>query len=126
MKRHLSEAETDARGWRCCHYSYCLPFQTKAKADYYRDRSASMTIPGWFERVYLPWATGDARQRAALEDKFRGVHNWTPDCRAGHGCRDSYTRPWTGEHPEPIARRLPALRAQFAEELRLCQEAERV
>jgi hypothetical protein len=125
LHRSMSEDDTDARGWRCCHYSYVLPQQTRAKYDYYRDRSASMTVPNWFERVYLAWATGDAETRRAIESANCGVHNWLPKDREAHGCRDSYTRRWAGDHPEPIARRLPALRARFDEELRLCQEAQR-
>jgi len=124
--RHAGIDHTGMRFWRCNHYSYCLPLQTSRKADYYWARCPSMNIGDWFERVYLRWATGDEATRQAIEADNYGVHNWLPCVRESHGCRDSYTRPWTGEHPAPIARRLPALRAQFAEELRLCQEAERV
>jgi hypothetical protein len=116
--RHLDCDATDALGPRCCHYSYCLPDQTRRKWEYYHDRDTGACIPDWYQRVYLAWANGDAAARADIERRYLGVHNWTPARRHGEvGIADCYTARFHGEHPPSIARRLPMLRARFAAEL---------
>lgn len=107
--RHLTPNKTDKMGVRFWHYSYCLPFQMRAKADYYRFRNPRGTIPNYFEQVYLPWVHGDDAEKSRIEQRYRGVHN-----ERGHV---AYTQPFTGEHPEVIARRLPELHERFAREL---------
>lgn len=108
--RHLGRNESERRFGRFFHYSYVFPQQLKDKTDYYH--SWSQTLPNYFERVYLPWVRGDARQKQAIEHTFDGVHDWLPQRRG-----PCYTAPFNGEHPQVIQDVLPQLRARFAKEL---------
>ncbi len=111
----------DGRPWRdhrhwdapyaFAHYSYVFPKAVKAKIEYYAAYFGG-TIPDYRERVWLPWARGDAAERQRIEDEFDGVHEYLPSRRGQ--CR---TTPFTGRHPEVIEKRLPELRARFEREL---------
>ncbi len=119
LKRHLSEDEADAHGWRCFHYSNCLPMQTLRKWKYYEARSPDAYIHDWFNRVYLPWAHGTPAERAAIETAYQGVHNWLPRVRLHNvGDATSYTRRYYGSHPAAIERRIDSYRARFEAELK--------
>ena len=100
--------------WDCeerfYHYSYVFPDAVKAKAEYYASRGG--TIPQWFERIWLPWVLGNPKERSRIENNFDGVHEWIPMRRG-----DARTRPFAGEHPLVIQKRMPELQARFEREL---------
>jgi len=108
---HLGHNDTDSLGLRFYHYSYVFPSQMKAKAEYYAEMGG--TIHNYYNRVYLPWVMGDSKEKHRIETIYNGVHNWTIDRRGA--CK---TAPFTGEHPEEIARVMPELVARFNEELK--------
>lgn len=101
---HLPCDLTRAMQLRFFHYSYVWPSQMKMKAAYYADMDPRGTIPGYFNRVYLPWVTGDDRVKMLVENEFVGVHNWIPGRRGP--CR---TLPFEGEHPASIQAAMPEL-----------------
>jgi len=108
--RHMNHNATDAAGIRFYHYSYVFPSQMEAKAQYYAEMGGN--IPDYFDRVYLPWVTGDSVERYRIEEQFDGVHNWLPARRGP--CR---TVVFDGEHPAEIQRVMPQLQRRLRMEL---------
>ena len=92
------------------HYSYTFPDQVFKKVNYYKDSvSRQNCIDDYFNRVYLPWVTGN---RKLIEKEFMGVHEFKPHRRG-----DCYTKKFTGTHPESILRDLKELKIKFGEQL---------
>lgn len=111
--RHLRYDTLAGQGIYMYHYSYVWPDQIRQKTPYIHDALAQgRCIDGYYERVYEPWVAGDAAQKQAIEDEFLGVHDFLPSFRGE--CR---TELFEGEHPEPIARRLPGLRQLLRSQL---------
>lgn len=108
--RHTNHYETDMVGLRFYHYSYIFASQMEAKAQYYAEMGGN--IPDYFDRVYLPWVTGDSVEKYRIEEEFDGVHNWTPNRRGS--CR---TVMFDGEHPAEIQRVMPQLQRRLRMEL---------
>lgn len=94
------------------HYSYVMPQSVKSKIEYYASRNRKGTIPDYFEKVWLRWVLGNADAKRNIENEYDGVHEWLPSRRG-----DCRTTPFTGKHPDVIAKRLPELRRRFSEEL---------
>jgi len=92
------------------HYSYVFPSQVEMKAEYYADMGGN--IPDYLNTIYLPWALGNDAERAAIENRFDGVHNWIPRRRGP--CR---TAQFTGEHPAEIQKVMPQLQRRLDLEL---------
>ncbi len=77
-----------------CHYSWAgKPDEKLArKARYYVEQNGARVFPpDWFDRVFLAWREDPKR----IEREF-GTHPY-----GGGG-----TEPFTGEHPEPVRRRM--------------------
>jgi hypothetical protein len=111
--RHLSYEVLAKQGIYMYHYSYVWPDQVNMKTRYYHDSVArERCIDGYYDRVYLPWVTGDEARRQAIEDEFDGVHDFLPSFRGA--CR---TTPFTGQHPAAIAKRLDKLQALLESQL---------
>jgi len=111
--RHCSHMETDAIGVRFYHYSYVYPYQMMGKSSYYQNYTGGYNIPDYFNKVWLPWATGNAMRRVFIEEEYRGVHDWLPSRRG-----DCFTRRFTLDHPKVIQKRLPELRARWNKEIK--------
>lgn len=111
--RHLHFEHLAATGIFLYHYTYVYPSQFQRKIGYLTEHlGKGKFIDGYYENVYLRWIRGDEQTRQRIEDKFQGVHEFLPKFRG-----DCRTAPFTGEHPEPIERRLPALRMRLRNEL---------
>lgn len=109
---HLSADDTARLGIWGYHYSYVWPTQMRKKAAYYYARDPRGCITDYYNRVYLPWLRGDARQRHDIEQQYRGVHNWLPERRG-----PTFTREFGGRHPSSIELTLPQLRRRILDEL---------
>ena len=108
--KHLSHEDTERLGIFLYHYSYTMPKATHDKAQYY-DREAG-TIPNWFADVWMKWALGDEQERGRIEQAYHGVHNWDISRRG-----NSFTVPFTGQHPKVIRDSMPRLQERFDREL---------
>jgi len=111
-KKHIdSETLYNELGIQMYHYSYTFPDQVFKKVNYYKDSvSRQNCIDDYFNRVYLPWVSG---QHQLIEKEFLGVHEFKPHMRG-----ECYTEKFTGEHPESILRDLKELKAQFDKQLK--------
>ena len=77
------------------HYSYVFPSQVKKKIAYYKACvSKNNCIDDYFNRVYLPWVRGTEKQRVAIEQIYKGVHEFKPNIRGS-----CFTQRWLGSHP---------------------------
>lgn len=100
-------------GVRMYHYSYVFPDQVFNKIKYYEEfLNKTHCIKDYFNKVYLPWVTGSNEQRRDIEEKYLGVHEWTPNSRGA-----CYTAPFTSEHPEIIKSNIQQLRDKFNQQL---------
>ena len=113
--KHLdSDTLFNKYGIRMYHYSYVFPNQVKQKIGYYKSAvSTYRCIDDYYNSVYLPWVNGSPQQRINIENKFGGVHEWKPEFRTS-----TYTKPFIGEHPYPIARDMDLLTKKFTEQLK--------
>jgi len=113
-KKHLSSEQLAAQGIYMYHYSYTFPRQVFEKVQYYEGAviSPGKCIPDYFNSVYLPWVTGNAEQKQAIEQKYQGVHEFTPDARG-----DCYTTRFVGCHPFPITKAMKQLKKDFEAQL---------
>lgn len=103
----------DNYGVRMYHYSYVFPDQVFNKIKYYEEfLNKSHCIKDYFNQVYLPWVTGSEEQRKNIEQKYLGVHEWTPNSRG-----PCYSAPFTSEHPEIIQNNLHQLKNKFNRQL---------
>ncbi len=115
VDKHLSFDELDTKyNIAFWHYSYVFPRQVSTKIQYYKDAVINQgdCIPDYFNEVYLPWVLGNEQEREEIENRYNGVHEFSPQVRGS--CR---TERFAGEHPEVIAKRLPQLKARFNNEL---------
>jgi len=114
-KKHIDSEELWNRyGVQMYHYSYVFPVQVKTKTMYYDTFVNNGTIREYFENVYLKWVVGNETQRRAIENTYRGVHEWIPKRRG-----DCYTAKFNLRHPETIERDLNILRERLESELKI-------
>jgi glycosyltransferase involved in cell wall biosynthesis len=100
-------------GVRMYHYSYVFPDQVFNKIKYYEEfLNKTHCIKDYFNQVYLPWVTGSDEQRKNIEQRYLGVHEWTPGSRG-----ECYSAPFTLEHPEIIKSNLEQLKDKFNKQL---------
>lgn len=111
----LSHEQTSARGLRFLHYSYFFPVQTRDKTRYYESIFPSNAIPDYFNKIWMPWATGDSRTREQIEAQWNGVHNFHPEQRG-----PTFTKPFCGHHPQVIARRRTDIMRRWEQEMTWC------
>ena len=98
-------------GIRMYHYSYVFPDQVYNKIKYYEESlNVSHSIKNYFYNVYLPWVVGDNNTKQKIEDKYDGVHEWTPSSRGP--CR---TKVFTGPHPDVV--NIDKLKSKFSHQL---------
>lgn len=110
--KHIDQNETERLGLEYFHYSYVFPSQMYMKSLYYGEaQSAGLSLPDYFQKIYVPWMRGDAQQRRAIEESWMGVHNWYPRARG-----PSFTEEFKGEHPDVIREVLPQLNARLERE----------
>ena len=109
---HVDAMVLYAMGVTMPHYSYVFPSQAAMKHAYYSHYAPGITIPDYPTAVFVPWVRGSAPERATLEQRYRGVHNFVPDYRG-----DCYTEPFTGQHPRAIEERRDEIEARIQAEL---------
>ena len=98
---------------RMYHYSYVFPDQVSNKIKYYEEYlNRSHCIKNYFNDIYLPWVTGSTETKNQIEQKYIGVHEWTPHSRG-----ECYTKGFNEEHPEIIKQNLPKLKEKFDNQL---------
>lgn len=94
------------------HYSYSDIQVVHNKTTYYkRAVSKENCIDNYFNDVYLKWVFGNESQRAEIEHKYNGVHEFKPEYRG-----DCRTEMFTGEHPEEIKKSMDRLIAKHKEQ----------
>ena len=102
-------------GIRMYHYTYVFPKQVFNKMKYYKGfLNKEGTIEDYFNRVYLPWITGNEDERKRIENQFDGVHEFIVAWRGA--CR---TTPFTMGHPEFIEKAKNKLKNQIGDQLKL-------
>jgi hypothetical protein len=112
-KKHIDSDELwNKYGVQMYHYSYVFPTQVKTKTMYYDTFVNNGTIKNYFQTVYLQWVTGNENKRQAIENTYKGVHEWIPERRG-----DCYTSKFNWKHPETIERDLNILKERFNNEL---------
>lgn len=99
QRKHLNSEELyRATGAQMYHYSYVFPDQVFKKINYYKDSvSKQNCIDNYFNNIYLPWVLGNDIEKAIIEQKYLGVHEFKPSVRGV-----CFTEKFTGEHPESI------------------------
>ena len=110
-KKHIdSNTLYEKLGVQMYHYSYVFPDQVRLKIEYYKD-SVSMQncIDDYFNRVYLPWMSGD---REGVEERFKGVHEFVPRIRG-----ECFTKKFDGKHPQSIQENLKQLKEKLHNQL---------
>jgi hypothetical protein len=113
---HATHEQTLEWGITMPHYSYVFLSQAVMKHKYYTNYSPGMTIPGYINSVFRPWACGNDQIRQEIEDRWNGVHNFVPAYRGE--CR---TMPFEGEHPEEILKSWDHLKTRLRLEL-VCEK----
>ena len=110
IKKHIdSDTLYQKLGVQMYHYSYTFPDQVYKKVNYYKDSvSKSNCIDDYFNRVYLPWVSGDNKR---VEEEFNGVHEF----KVRGECR---TEKFTLEHPESIVNDLESLKEKYNTQLK--------
>ena len=99
-RNHVDSDEArDQHGVSMCHYSYVWPSQVKSKIEYYRSKvSMQNCIHDFYESYWLPWTkTSSVEEKWEIEKKILGMHEFKPEIRG-----PAFTKPYIGEHPEPI------------------------
>lgn len=114
IRKHVdSDTLYNKLGVMMYHYSYVFPHQVAKKVGYYKDSvSKENCIDNYFERVYLPWVTGNDAQKEKIENAFLGVHEFKPHIRGE--CR---TAKFIQTHPDSIARDKNELMDSFSAQL---------
>jgi hypothetical protein len=93
------------------HYSYVSPRCVLEKTEYYAEVVNPYNITDkWFAKVWLPWMTGNDKERAFIETQYDGVHEFKNRPTA-------YTKPFTGSHPARVRDSLPRLEKTVKKEL---------
>lgn len=99
---------------RLWHYSYVFPRQVYEKIAYYkRAVSKNKCIDNYFEKIYLPWVTGNELDRQMIEKTYEGVHEWKPQHRT-----HTITAFFKGSHPAIIERDKEILIKKFEKQLK--------
>jgi glycosyltransferase involved in cell wall biosynthesis len=113
-EKHLNfEVCASKYGIRMYHYSYVFPRQVELKVKYYgQSLCPHLTIPDYFNRVYLPWVLGNDEEKNRVEEEFNGVHEYILTSRGP--CR---TNKFTGSHPNIILNSMSKLKEKFQIEL---------
>lgn len=111
--RHLSPAELATQGIYLYHYAYVWPAQVEEKTRFYHEMHGDGIMAGFYDDVWLPWVTGNEKERRAIERKFDGIHELDPKKRG-----PCFPERFTGRHPAVIEKRLDKLRARLKRELR--------
>jgi len=111
-KKHIdSETLYNKLGVQMYHYSYTFPDQVYKKVNYYKDSvSRDNCIDNYFDRVYIPWLTGN---REEVEKEFMGVHEFKPHSRG-----ECFTQPFILSHPESIIKDISQLKNKFDTQLK--------
>lgn len=111
-KKHLSFRTLAQMGVFMYHYSYVFPRQVFEKVFYYENAviSPGKCIQNYFQEVYLPWLRGDHETRYHIEQKHKGVHEFTPEARG-----ECYTAQFTGTHPDVIVKDMEVLQQNLNE-----------
>ena len=83
LPKHINSDELyEKTGVLMYHYSYVFPEQVRKKIFYYKAKvSMSKCIDNYFERIYLPWATGTDAEKDFVENIYNGVHEFKPEYR---------------------------------------------
>jgi glycosyltransferase involved in cell wall biosynthesis len=112
-EKHLDFNQLANYGVRMYHYSYVFPDQVYNKLKYYKEYlSKSNCIDDYFNEIYLPWVTGDKKQRARIEGQYKGVHEFKPNYRG-----PCFTKNFDGRHPEIIQSNMEELKEKFQKQL---------
>lgn len=113
-RKHVdSETLFNLLGAQMYHYSYVFPDQVYKKVSYYKySVSRHNCIDDYFNKVYLPWVTGNDREKILVENTFNGVHEFKPHVRG-----ECFTVPFVLSHPESINRNLNSLAEKFSTQL---------
>lgn len=92
------------------HYSYVFPRQVREKIEYYENAviKKGHCIPNYYEDVWLRWVLGDESQKKEVEDKYNGVHEFSPNVRGE--CR---TQVFNGTHPKVIQDNIEAIKQKI-------------
>lgn len=105
-------------GIRMFHYSYVFPRQVYNKIIYYKNAvTKNKCIDDYFEKIYIPWITGDKIDREMIEQGFKGVHEWKPEYRT-----DTFTAQYDGLHPSLIRENMEGLMTEFNTQLESWQK----
>ena len=112
VKKHVdSDVLYNRLGVQMYHYSYTFPDQVYKKVNYYKDSvSRDNCIDDYFNRVYLPWVSGD---NVRVEEQFMGVHEFKPYSRG-----ECFTSPFILSHPESIIKDIDELKNKFNTQLK--------
>ena len=115
LPKHINSDELyEKTGVLMYHYSYVFPEQVRKKIFYYKAKvSMSKCIDNYFERIYLPWATGTDAEKGFVENIYNGVHEFKPEYRI-----HSRTKKFTNTHPESIQNNVENLKIKYNEELK--------
>jgi hypothetical protein len=115
VEKHLDyNTLSDQYGVRMYHYSYVFPDQVYNKIQYYEKfLNKQNTIRDYFNNVYLPWVLGGEKDKNIVEDKYLGVHEFSPHQRGE--CR---TAPFLGQHPNIINVNIDSLTSKFKNQLK--------
>ena len=110
-RKHInSDTLYERWGVQMYHYSYVFPRQVQEKSNYYKTftPNGSGLIDNYFEEVYLKWVYADENEKGNIENKYMGVHEWTPSRRG-----DCYTASFSWKHPDSIIRNMNKLQWEF-------------
>lgn len=95
------------------HYSYVFPDQVYKKINYYKDSvSKQNCIDNYFQNIYLPWITGDDKQKQNIENLYFGVHEFKPTVRG-----KCFTKQFTHKHPESVHKNLENFKQKLQKQL---------
>lgn len=92
------------------HYSYVFPRQVYNKLKYYESAviKKGQCIPDYFNNIYLKWVKGDKKERAIIENSYKGLHEFMPPVRG-----DARSYKFNGTHPDIILRDMKILQDEF-------------
>lgn len=100
-------------GIRMYHYSYVFADHIYTKSKYYKlFVGKEYILDDYFDRIWLPWVRGTDLQRAEIEEKYNGVHEFVLSYRG-----DCYTAEFYGEHPQIILDNSDKMITKFNEQL---------
>lgn len=110
--RHLGRDELVEMGIYLYHYTYVYMLQVKQKSQYvFENVSRSLTIPDYYNRVFLPWMT-QPKNRLKIERQFWGVHEYLPEKRG-----PCYPISFKGRHPAVVAENMGILTKRWKREV---------